>query len=405
MSRLVASFDPSAGSGQFIAGAVNPCSVLWVMNESPNFLALDFGGAGTVKIIQPWYDMKLTLSQPANQVNWSVVATLQSGSAPVSMVYVELFDPAEDVSALLSGPLFRQSNVGNAAAVSASASAVQNDGNAANTTIVEGTPSGAASSQALITNDGRAILGGGNVTISAAGVFATPAGAIPGASISGAVPEAQSLNNQVTSSDNGTAQLYSTVDGRGIALGYKDSGGTYHTVLTINTDGTVTAGTIHATADNATSLASSISASHDTANMVIHPTNEAAGTPQGFGVTVWNGSAEAFRQILSDVGVLNADTVGDGVNPSALTYHFGGTAPSHPYVSLGQGGTISAVNGISGSGSATVNHGLSVAPDAAVVNTNNGQNSTTFGSGSYTSSTVYIYQFNAQPWVGIAYKA
>lgn len=169
MSRLVAQFDPSVGAGTFNAGAVNRCSVLWVMNESANFLQLDFGGAGPIKVIQPWYNKRINLQQPANQVNWTVTASLQSGSAPASMVFVELYDPAEDVSDLLSGSIFRQSNVGNAAAVSASANAVQNDGNVAGTTVVEGTPSGAGSSQLLLTNDGKATLGGGHLTIDAAG--------------------------------------------------------------------------------------------------------------------------------------------------------------------------------------------------------------------------------------------
>ena len=393
MSRLVASFDPSAGSGTFQAGAVNRCSVLWVMNESPNFLQLDFGGAGTTKIVQPWYNMQIQLSNPVQTVNWSVLASLQSGSAPVSMVYVELFDPAETVTSLLSGPLFRQSNVGNAAAVSSSAVTIQNDGNAAGSTVIEATPSGAGSSQLLWRNDGSGTFGGGLATVDNAGVFTLPANAIPGASVGGAVTEAESLNNQVTSSDNGTAQLYSTVNGRGIALGYKDSGGTYHEVLTINTDGTVTAATLHGTADNATSatVAQYLAA------------NSGAG---GF-LSVDDSTGGNTRLEPS----ANRDTI-LGYRDTSGVYHdtlqlnqYGFQILAQQGIYPGLGGGLYGINKISGSGSATVNHGLAKAPDAAVVNTNNGSNSTTYGSGSYTSSTVYIYQYNAQPWTGIVYRA
>lgn len=113
MSKLVAQFDPSTGGGAFQAGAVNRCSALWVMNESANFLQLDFAAADTPKIIQPWSNRLLKLANPVQTVNWTVVATLQSDSPPVSLVFVELYDPNEDTSALLSGPLQRQTNVGN----------------------------------------------------------------------------------------------------------------------------------------------------------------------------------------------------------------------------------------------------------------------------------------------------
>lgn len=272
MSRLVAQFDPTAGSGSFQAGATNRCSTLWVMNESPNFIALDFGGAGTVKIVQPWYNTKITLAQPASQVNWSVSLSLQSGSAPVSQVYVELFDPSEDVTSLISGPLFRQSNVGNAVAVTG-ASTVQNDGNVAGTVVVEATPSGAAGSQAKLTNDGEFLAGGGLFHISNAGIItAIPASAIPQTALAAGYPAsslgggqvpagvtipapqigagnlpagvivgaAATLASVIGALDNGTGQLHSTVNVRGIALGYLDGAGNYHQVFGVDGAGNVT---------------------------------------------------------------------------------------------------------------------------------------------------------------------
>src|SRR6185437_3621935 len=113
MSRIVAQFDPSAGSGDFSAMAVNRCSALLMMNESANFLTLDFGGAFPPIILQPWSNRLVRLAQPVQTVYWTVAATLQSSDAPVSQVYVEAFEPSEDLGGIVSGPLLRQTNVGN----------------------------------------------------------------------------------------------------------------------------------------------------------------------------------------------------------------------------------------------------------------------------------------------------
>ncbi len=191
MSRVVAQFDPTAGSGAFQAGAVNRCSALLVMNESQNFLQLDFGGAGSRMIVQPWFNLVIRLPNPVQTVNWTVAASLQSGGSPVSVVYVIGFEPSESVSDTLTGPLFRQSNVGNAAAVTSATASIQNDGNAAGTVIVEATPSGAAGSQAKLTNDGAFLCGGGLFSIANTGVVtAIPNGAVPAAGVATGYPAA-----------------------------------------------------------------------------------------------------------------------------------------------------------------------------------------------------------------------
>ena len=245
---------------------------------------------------------------------------------------------------------------------------------------------------------------------------APPADSIPVAALSAGtldtdviVPYAQSLNDQVTSTDNGTAQLFSTVDGRGIALGYKDSGGTYHQVLTINTDGTITAtvsGNVAKTGDTMTGAltvpqldftSGGNEQFYATSNAQQHWTPQ-SGAANWHEFVGWNGSAATIPfGVGSAAAGLSKSYVDDNGNLTAASLAGAWTPPN--------GGGLHGVNKISGSGSATVNHGLSVTPDAAVVNTNNGSNSTTFGSGSYTATTVYIYQFNAQPWVGLAYKA
>ena len=95
--------------------------------------------------------------------------------------------------------------------------------------------SGNATATALTTS-GKGTFG--SLSSDAAKITSDGAGHLTAVSFNGLATSAESLNNQVTSTDTGTAQLYSTVDARGIALGYKDSGGTYHQVITCNTDGT-----------------------------------------------------------------------------------------------------------------------------------------------------------------------
>jgi hypothetical protein len=72
-------------------------------------------------------------------------------------------------------------------------SVVINDGNPAPTVVVEGTPSGAGSSQLKLNNDGSAILGGGALTISNAGVVA--GASIAGTEITGTVASATNATN------------------------------------------------------------------------------------------------------------------------------------------------------------------------------------------------------------------
>lgn len=68
------------------------------------------------------------------------------------------------------------------------------------------------------------------------------------------------------------------------------------------------------------------------------------------------------------------------------------------------GGLLTGCHAFSGNGSGTYSHGLTATPGAVLVNTANGTNSTTYGSGSYTASSVFIYQFNGQPFVALAMR-
>lgn len=193
MSRLVARFDPSAKSGDTVnVGIINRDSSLLICNESSFFLKLTVGQAGDTLVVQPWYNLLIRHLDPMQDIQWSQDGALQSGSAPASLVYIIRYDPREYVSDNWNQSLSsRLNNVGNAAAVSSSATSVQNDGAAAGTTVVEGTPTGAGSSDLLLTNDGQATLGGGKLKINASGVVTLiPAGAIPASGVASGYPAA-----------------------------------------------------------------------------------------------------------------------------------------------------------------------------------------------------------------------
>lgn len=475
MSRLVATIDLASavvGShGDFETQTPNACSALCMRNESSAFLQLDLGVNGQ-PIVQPWYNRTLELNQAIQNASWTVLATLQSGGAPSSAVYVEAIAPNEPRPA--DGPVFRQSNIGNSVPVGTSSTSITNDGNAAGTVVVEATPSGAASSEAKLTNDGAFLCGGGLFSISNAGVVtAIPAGAIPATGVATGYPAADlgagTLPSGVAVPVANVATGYPAADvgagalPSGVTLDAAQVSGGALTVASANVTGGVSAGsltlpgasagqevgststantphidfhsaggnldydsriiasggsttvvgqggidvygaagvTVHAplktTGDafwqTAAGDASGPRASYDATNHLDQYWTPQSGTAaQGHEFVTWNGSAQKIPF-----------GVGGAASALALCYVDDSGDLATKRVTPLYGGSLAGISHLSGSGSATVNHGLSTIPDAAVVNTNNGSNSTTYGSGSYTATTVYIYQFNAQAWTGLAY--
>ena len=177
-------------------------------------------------------------------LRWTVTYVLPG--APVALLLAVLYEPGEVVPSL---PVLGNSPIGIGGTVATSTTnAVINDGNPLATTVVEATPSGAAGSQMLWRNDGSGIFGGGLCVVTAAGIFtAMPAQAIPLAALANGVLQsgviisaAATLASVIGALDNGTGQMHSTVNARGIALGYNDAGGTYHQVLGVDGGGNAT---------------------------------------------------------------------------------------------------------------------------------------------------------------------
>ena len=419
MSRLVATIDLTAASvgkqGTFATQTPNACSALYVMNESACFLQLDLGSNGQ-PIVQPWRNRLFQLPQAIQNAQWTIIAVLQSGGSPASAVYVEAFAPNETPPAgTLDGPVFRQSNIGNSVPVGTSATSITNDGNAVGTVVVEATPTGAGGSQAKLTNDGDFLCGGGLFHISNAGVVtAIPAGAIPQTAIGAgypagslgagtlpagvAVPETN-VGAGYPAANVGAGTLAANVhqtsinsDGGKVTT---DGAGTF-TGVSLQSTGGISALAPAAGAYDALKLGNSHDATYAGLAGYADPTYGA-----GAGLYVWDAKNAGY--ILS-AATKNGITFGGKITSDGGRFATDGLGNLNARrITPAYGGSLAGASPINGSGSATVNHGLSATPDAAVVNTANGSNSTTFGSGSYTATTVYIYQFNAQAWVGLVY--
>ena len=177
-------------------------------------------------------------------LTWTVTYVLPG--APVALLLAVLYEPGEAVP---DTPLLGNSPIGIGGTVNTSTTdAVINDGRPLATQVIEATPSGAAGSQMIWRNDGSGVFGGGLCVVTAAGIFtAIPAGAIPLAALQNGVLQsgviistAATLASVIGAFDNGTGQLHSTVNARGMAMGYNDGGGTYHQVLGVDGAGNVT---------------------------------------------------------------------------------------------------------------------------------------------------------------------
>lgn len=191
MSTVSSPFDPSKTPG----GSSIPSLLgtgygkVVFFNLSPFELRLHFDN-GDERLAPAWWARRFdVLDDPSDTIAWTIEATPSSSNPPLSQCWIEVYAPDEKIPEQYPAALVRQANVGNQVGVTSS-QAVQNDGNPAGTIVVEGTPSGAATSELKMTNDGAAVLGGGNLVITNAGVFsAIPAGAIPLTGLaSGALP-------------------------------------------------------------------------------------------------------------------------------------------------------------------------------------------------------------------------
>lgn len=299
------------------------------------------------------------------EVQPKVIVNYQA-TAPGNTLSVIVYRLGETPANTAPYPLVRQTNVGNTVPLGSQATQVINTGNSAPTVVLSGTPSGAGSPEAVINNDGSATLGGGNFAMNAAGVVtAIPSGSIPASGIGSGYPAA-SVGSGYPAANVGNGNLGTGVligPGGGKQTGYGINGGAADGLTTPNTleigSGSLFEILVNCYKDN--------------------------------GGTYHFQTANPARRFFYDA------TSADPFFQSQVSTN---TPSAGAAITWGTGGNMSSLWGISGSGSATVSHALGFTPFVALVNTTNGSNSTTFGSGSYTSTTVFIFQFNAQSWKG-----
>lgn len=160
--KIIQPFDPLASSsGTLLPDTVNPCGFLFLINESPAGLRLQFAD-GAVSVLPPWFARAYRLPVAGAPVAWNTLYTLQATSSPASTVYGESYEPGEiEFSSLLAqvGPLVRQMNMGNTAPVSANVDSINNTGNAAGTGVVSAQATGSTQPNIVINNDGTVTIG------------------------------------------------------------------------------------------------------------------------------------------------------------------------------------------------------------------------------------------------------
>lgn len=174
-------FDPTAtNSGSFRVSLAN-FGWLVIINDSPSGLKLTFGNNEYTKTVPPGCLRSMKFSTRINDVQWKVAYTLPVGQAPISIVVGECYDLTEWEEGEIIVSLVRQVNQGNPV-VGGTASQVLNDGNVANTQVVEATQSGSSGSNLKADNSGNFLLAEFISSVYTA-IFQVIAGASSGADV------------------------------------------------------------------------------------------------------------------------------------------------------------------------------------------------------------------------------
>lgn len=151
-------FDPTtATTGTITQTALNPCSTVYLMNQSPIILLLTFPN-GDKQVLQPWYVRAFENKKPG-PISWQHLYNLSIVGAPIKIVTGEIYESSEiKRSELPQGPTSLLSYIGNSVPVSTSTDSIVNDGNVTGTTIIEATQSGSSGSNVLVDNSGNVTI-------------------------------------------------------------------------------------------------------------------------------------------------------------------------------------------------------------------------------------------------------
>lgn len=157
--RFVQTFDPTAtASGVINIGTGDPGQKILIYNESATTLEINFQN-GNTSYIHAWEANYWTIQIPTYELEWSAVRNLVgAGQSPASFVDVFVYGANERVEGTYPVQLARLINTGNLIAVASTGTNIINDGNAANSQIIEATQTGSSGSNVSIDNSGNAAL-------------------------------------------------------------------------------------------------------------------------------------------------------------------------------------------------------------------------------------------------------
>lgn len=135
-----------------------PPAFIRIINSSPYGLYLSFGGMGDTVFPEMFLeDFAITKAFNGKITFYPISNIVNPSAALTNYLAINAFYPGELLQPQAQ-PLTTMSNLGNSVPLNATATSVANEGNPAGTSVVEGTPTGAGSSQLSITNDGKALF-------------------------------------------------------------------------------------------------------------------------------------------------------------------------------------------------------------------------------------------------------
>lgn len=155
--RNIKSFNPTLKTSDTFQFIVSNGGWLVVINESPVGLLMTFGGGRVVYTIPPNFLRAIPVDEGSRDVEWSQEYLLPTSQSPISLVIGECWEKSEWTLGPIMLALPRQFNLGNPT-ISGGSMNIVNDGNPANTQVVEATQVGASGSNALLDNSGNLTL-------------------------------------------------------------------------------------------------------------------------------------------------------------------------------------------------------------------------------------------------------
>lgn len=156
--KLLPSFDPTtAPAGTIPVGIVDQNSKVVLYNESAVTLQINFED-GSTDVLHAWEAKAWSINYVTPSLSWSSLRNLAgAGQSPASQVDTVVYGPTEKVEGTFPAQLTRLVSQGNVQ-VGGAVSNIVNDGNAANTSVVEATQTGSSGSNVQLDNSGNLTL-------------------------------------------------------------------------------------------------------------------------------------------------------------------------------------------------------------------------------------------------------